>query len=284
MMTVRKDSGIVPDVTVLAKGRSWFPRATSKPQTRLRLFCFPYAGGDALAIFRKWSEILPSAVEVCPVQIPGRGTRVSEAPIANLASIVKAIGEAIPSYLDKPFAFFGHSMGAMISFELARLLRRERGIEPCHLFVSGRKAPQVPCLDPPTYNLSEPEFLQELQRINGTPKEALENLELMRLLLPVLQADFQLCQTYHYTEERPLSCPITVLGGLGDETTREDLEAWRVQTRNLCSLHLLAGDHFFIKTAQKELLALISIHLARILSAPGMGLSARFSTLPVSQS
>jgi|SRR5581483_2649662 len=266
-MTERKDVAVAPDPVAYEKSLSWFQLATSKPRTQLRLFCFPYAGGDALTIFRKWSERLPASIEVCPVKIPGRGTRVSEPPMSNLTLIVKAIGEAMQFHLDKPFAFFGHSMGAMISFELARFLRREKGIEPCHLFVSGRQAPQIPDRDPPMYDLPEQEFLQELQKINGTPKEALENLELMKMLLPTIKADFQLCQTHSYVDEPPLSCPITVFGGIEDETTREDLEGWRAQTCNHHSMHLLAGDHFFIRTSQKNLLALLSIQLARTLSA-----------------
>jgi medium-chain acyl-[acyl-carrier-protein] hydrolase len=248
------------------KPPQWLATLAPRPQARIRLFCFPYAGGDALAIFRKWPELLPPAIEVCPVQIPGRGIRVAEPPFTNLILIVKAIGEAIQHRLDKPFIFFGHSMGAMISFELARLLRKERGIEPLHLFVSGRRAPQVPDLDPPTYNLPEPEFLEELKRINGTPKEALEHPELMNLMLPILQADFQVCQTHMYVSESPLSCPITAFGGLEDEATREELEAWNQQTVKRFSLHMFPGDHFFLRAQQSTLLRILTSQLADVIS------------------
>jgi medium-chain acyl-[acyl-carrier-protein] hydrolase len=243
----------------------WLAALAPRPQARVRLFCFPYAGGDALAIFRKWPELLPSAIEVCPVQIPGRGIRVSEPAFTNLTSIVKAIDEAIQHRLDKPFIFFGHSMGAMISFELSRLLRKGRGIEPLHLFVSGRRAPQIPDPAPPTYNLPEPEFLEELKRINGTPKEALEHPELMKLMLPILQADFQVCQTHTYVNEPPLSCPITVFGGLEDEATREELAAWNQQTVKRFSLHMFPGDHFFLRAQQSTLLRILTSQLAEII-------------------
>lgn len=237
-----------------------------RPHARLRLFCFPYAGGDAVAIFRKWPQLLPSAVEVCPVQIPGRGIRLSEPPLTSLVAIVEAITEAIRTHLDKPFAFFGHSMGAMIGFELSRKLRRGHGVEPRILFVSGRAAPHVPDPDPPTYNLPEPEFLEELRRINGTPKEALEHPELMKLMLPILQADFQVCQTHAYVSEPPLSCPITVLGGVQDDTTREELEAWKQHTASRCSVHVLPGDHFFIRTEHYTVMRIVASQVDEIVS------------------
>jgi medium-chain acyl-[acyl-carrier-protein] hydrolase len=230
------------------------------------LFCFPYAGGDALSIYRKWPEILPSSVEVCAVQIPGRGIRVAEAPITDLSQIVKPIGEALAGYFDRPFAFFGHSMGAMMGFELSRLLRKQCGVKPLHLFVSGRQAPQIPDRDPPTYNLPEPEFLQELQRINGTPKEVLEHPELMELILPILKGDFQLCQTHVYEEGPPLNCPITVFGGLKDEATREELEGWRQQTTDSFQLHMLPGDHFFIRAEQSTVLRIVATRLLKAIS------------------
>lgn len=246
----------------LRNSNPWLPRFAPKPNTRLRLFCFPYAGGDSVAIFRNWSPRFPASIEICPVQLPGRGSRLLEPPLADLKAIVSAVAEALQKYLDKPFAFFGHSMGSLIGFELARLFRREHKLEPIHLFVSGRSAPQVPDTDPPTYNLPEPEFIEELQRINGTPKEALEHPELMRLMLPILRNDFQVCQTYTYTEDAPLSCPITVLGGLQDEATREELEAWKAQTTGRFMLHMLPGDHFFIKKEEEKILHLLNCKLA----------------------
>jgi medium-chain acyl-[acyl-carrier-protein] hydrolase len=245
-------------------GSKWFRPLAPKPFARLRLFCFPYAGGDALTIFRKWPQVLPATVEICPVQIPGRGIRLAEPPFTSLVSIVEAIGEAIGPHLDKPFAFFGHSMGAMISFELSRLLRRERGLKPQVLFVSGRAAPQIPDWAPPTYNLPEPEFLEELKKINGTPREALEHPELMKLMLPILKADFQICQTHTYVSEAPLACPITVFGGIKDKTTRENLEAWSEQTVDHFSLHLLPSDHFFIKTEENTLLRILFSRLSEV--------------------
>jgi medium-chain acyl-[acyl-carrier-protein] hydrolase len=171
------------------------------------------------------------------------------------------------AYRDKPFAFFGHSMGAVISFELTRYLRREHGIQPCQLFVSGNPAPQVPPREPPIYDLPQSEFLNEIRQLNGTPPELLDHPELMSLLIPMLRADFKLVQTYVYSAESPLDCPITAFGGLDDEkVTREDLDAWREQTTGNFSIHMLPGDHFFIQTYQPLLLRRLSIELQQLAS------------------
>src|SRR5262249_49396328 len=136
--------------------------------------------------------------------------------------------------------------------ELARLLRRERGLEPVHLFVSGRNAPQVAEPDPPTYALPEPEFLAELQRLEGTPKEVLEHPELMQVMLPLIRADFEALQTYVYEAEPPLSCPISAFGGLLDPGfNREELSAWRELTTASFSLRVFPGNHFFINNDQR---------------------------------
>jgi len=202
--------------------------------------------------YRTWSERLPREVEVCPLQLPGRGSRLHEAPFTSMTALVEAMSQAILPHLNKPFALFGHSMGAAIGFELARRLRREGGgrTQPVKLFVSGRRAPQIPYPPILTYDLPEQDFLEELRRLNGTPLEVLKNPELMELMLPTLRADFSVIQTYTYTAEPPLDCPISVYGGLQDyEVGIEQLEAWREQTTASFSLQMLPGDHFFVNTS-----------------------------------
>jgi len=135
-------------------------------------------------MFRPWADHLPAAVEVWPLQLPGRGRRLGEAPFTHLRLLVEVIAQAMLPHLDKDFIFFGHSMGALIAFELARFLRREHGREPVHLVVSARNAPHIPDRKPPTYNLPEDEFLKELHRLNGTPKDVLEHPELLKLIRP----------------------------------------------------------------------------------------------------
>jgi medium-chain acyl-[acyl-carrier-protein] hydrolase len=252
---------------------SWLSYYKPNPQAEIRLFCFPYAGGSAL-IYRKWAGSLPKNVEICPVQLPGRGTRLRDQPFTRLIPMVETLAAALLPYLDRPFAFFGHSMGAAIAFELARHLRQRYLPEPEHLFVSGRNAPQIPRTTPLTYHLPDSEFIEEVRRLNGTPQEVLEHPELMQLMLPLLRTDFAVVQTYIHATGEPLSAPITAFGGLLDhDVRREYLEAWSKQTAARFSLRMFPGDHFFLHTSQ----ALVLKALAQDLNHTATRLSQRLS-------
>lgn len=236
----------------------WFAYPKPNPRANLRLFCFPYAGAGA-SVFRSWPDSLPAAVEVCAVQLPGRETRLMEHAFTRLSPLVQAIAPAILPHLDKPFAFFGHSMGALVSFELIRQLRREYGLSPAYLFVSACRAPQLSDPNVPIHTLTDAEFLQRLRLLNGTPRHVLEYGELMQLLLPILRADFALCETYVYSPEPPLDCPMFAFGGLQDALVPENqLECWHDQTSAFFSLRMLPGDHFFLHTVQPFLLQILS--------------------------
>jgi medium-chain acyl-[acyl-carrier-protein] hydrolase len=233
---------------------SWISPGKPSQYTKLRLFCLPYAGGGSL-IYRQWRNYIHPAVDVCPVNLPGRAPRLKEACFDRIIPLAEAIGKGILPFCDMPFALFGHSMGAMLSFEVARYFRGQGLSRPSQLFVSGRRAPQVPDDDAPTYNLSDDEFLAELKRINGTPKEVLEHEDLVQLIVPIIRADFEACQTYEYRSEPALDCRITAFGGLDDdEETRERIDCWRDQTTSSFSLTMLPGDHFFIHSSQELLL------------------------------
>jgi len=246
--------------TITAASDSWISFRKLSSGARLRLFCFPYAGAGAL-IFRTWSDGLPADVEVCPVQLPGRGTRLLERPFTQLAPLVEALAQALAPLLDKPFAFFGHSLGALISFELARRIRGQYGVHPVRLFVSAGRAPQIPNRDPRVHTLPEKEFLAELSRLKGTPNELLDHKELMEIMLPLLRADFAMYETYEYSTEPPLNCPISAFGGLQDRGVNDsDLDAWRDQTSVSFSLRMFPGDHFFLKQ-QPLLLRMLSEEL-----------------------
>ncbi|MGH9957239.1 MAG: thioesterase II family protein [Pyrinomonadaceae bacterium] len=236
----------------------WLACSRPNPQARVRLFCFPYAGGGA-SVFHTWPEKLPTTVEVCAVHLPGRENRLSESPFTCLSPLVHTLTEALLPHLTTPFAFFGHSMGALIAFELARELRRQHGPSPVHLFVSGRGAPQMPPPEPPIHALPEPQFIAKLQHFNGTPKEVLEHPELMQLLIPTLRADFAVCENYPYATDAPIDCSISAFGGLQDrKVSRERLEAWRDQSRASFSLCMFPGDHFFLHAAEPLLLETIA--------------------------
>lgn len=239
---------------------AWIIRYKRNTQARLRLFCFPYAGGGA-SLFRPWVDALLPEVEVCSIQPPGREHRLTEAAYTRLDALVQALAVAIHPYLDLPFAFFGHSMGALTSFELARQLRRMSDRQPVRLCVAAHRAPHLlnPTVTSTLIYQQPAEMFKKVLRFEGTPEQILQNDELMEALLPILRADFELCDTYEYRDEPPLACPISVFGGLADSRiSTASLEAWREQTSKTYSLRMLPGSHFFLRTAQDLLLSAIA--------------------------
>jgi medium-chain acyl-[acyl-carrier-protein] hydrolase len=250
-------------------GERWLAYREVNPRARLRMFCFPYAGGGASA-YRGWASSVPSNVEVCPVQLPGRESRLREQPFTRPEALIQAVADALIPYMDMPFVFFGHSMGGMISFELSRELRRRGKTLPLHLFVSGRRAPHVPAREDPIHDLPEPEFIERLRDLNGTPEEVLQHEELMKLLTPVLRADFAVNETYEFTVEEPLEPGLSAFGGLGDEeVTRDDLDLWRQHTKGKFRLRMMPGDHFFLHSAKDLITEAVARDLAE-LSIPGV--------------
>lgn len=240
----------------------WMSCARLSPKVRLRLFCFPYSGAGA-SVFYGWSAVLPPAIEVCPMQLPGRENRLMDPPFAQLPPLVEAAGKALLPYLDKPFAFFGHSLGALVTFELARLLRRDHALRPVKLFVSGHSAPHIPDTEPPIHNLPQTEFLERIRGLNGMSEAVLENAELMELLVPILRADFSICETYAYRDGTPLDCPISALGGLQDRhVSRADLEGWRQHTSASFSLRMFPGGHFYLNSQRALLLQTVARDLS----------------------
>ena len=226
----------------------------------MRLICFPYAGGTA-AVFRNWPRYLPSEIEVCAVQYAGRGSRLAEPLGEDVVEVMNAVYQDLQPFLKKPFAFFGHSMGALVSYEFARRLQREQQPGPFELFVSGCTAPHVRIIEP-TYHLPEQEFIAELRRLQGTPAEVLDNAELMQLMMPIVRADFKASQTYTYIPGPPLECPIRAFGGLKDEMVpREKVESWSEHTTGSFRAQMLPGDHFFLNTSQSLLTRIIAQEL-----------------------
>jgi surfactin synthase thioesterase subunit len=239
------------------QSRSWLPYTHPTRDSKLRIFCFPYAGGGT-SIYRAWQHRFPSAIEVCPVELPGRGLRINEPPFGKLVPLVGAVARALLPYLDKPFTIFGHSMGALIGFELARHLHRYNLPGPTHLFVSAHRAPQISNLEPPIHKLPETAFKEELRRLKGTPEVILHNSELLGLTLPTLRADFEVVETYSYITEEPLNCSILALGGLNDnQVQHHHLAPWKDQTDGTFRLHMFPGDHFFIRNAEPNVLEVI---------------------------
>lgn len=248
---------------------AWFVIPRPNPKATARLFCLPYSGASA-SIFFKWAEELPSNVELVAVQYPGHGTRMSERLHTQIAPLVEALAVAIAPHLNKPFAFFGHSMGALVSFELAHHLRRQHLPLPLVVVASGHGAPHLPDRNPPMHALPEPEFLHKLQELDGTPPEVLDHPELRALLFPILRADFTLCETYEFHEDRPLDCPMAAFGGLEDYyVSREELEAWRALTNRTCTVRMFPGNHFFLNTARSLVVHALARELDLAMRAAG---------------
>ncbi|MBU2703326.1 medium-chain acyl-[acyl-carrier-protein] hydrolase [Sporomusaceae bacterium BoRhaA] len=231
---------------------AWIPYRRPSYKSRLRLFCFPYAGGSA-SVFREWIDSFPAGIDVCPIQYPGREKRITEPPFTLVEPLIDALVNGLSPEFNIPFAFWGHSLGALISFELARRLQK-RGVYPVHLFISGYCAPVIAKRKFPMHLLPDVEFVERLRAYHGTPEVVLNNNELMRVLLPTLRADFALHETYVYPSAAPLNCPISAYGGIKDpEVYYHDLELWKMQTIQNFKLQMFPGDHFYIHSCRRQL-------------------------------
>lgn len=243
----------------------WLLRAPAGRRAQLRLFCFPYAGGGG-SLYMSWARELAPTIEVCAVQLPGRENRLREPAYTRFAELTDATFHALRPYLDMPFALFGHSMGALVAFELARRLRAERAPAPARLFVSGHRAPQLPNRRAPLAHLPDAELVAELRtRYDGVPEEVLRHADLMALLLPCLRADLALVEGYACREGDPLACSISAYGGGDDPVVSEaELAAWQAQTLAGFTLTRFSGTHFFIRSARAELVAAVARELASL--------------------
>jgi surfactin synthase thioesterase subunit len=232
----------------------------------MRLICLPYAGAAA-SIYRQWPAGIDPDFEVLGVQLPGRETRIWEPALTSLPVLVDQLAAALEPWVDRPYALFGHSMGALIVYELARALEA-RGQGPSHLFVSAQAAPHRPNRHPTLHRLPDEELLAALRSLTARPDAAMDNAELMRLLLPTLRADCTLCSTYEWQAAVPLTCTLTALGGRDDRSvTRADLEAWRRHTTGPFDVRILPGDHFFVHSARAALLRAVQARLRRTASS-----------------
>ncbi len=230
-----------------SSSNQWLVCPRVKPEAQTHLFLFPYAGGS-VATFGRWTPELPDTIETWIAQYPGRGFRYNEPSVKDFGIMLDALHEATQPLTDKPYAFFGHSMGALFAFELARKLR------PQILFVSGCGAPHIPDPNPPIHNLPDDEFIKSMQKLNGIPDEVLNNPELMQLVLPSLRADFEVLENYQYASNERLACPIIAFGGLEDShVSREHLEGWAMHTDDFKSQYF-SGDHFFINAERKAVI------------------------------
>jgi surfactin synthase thioesterase subunit/glycosyltransferase involved in cell wall biosynthesis len=250
-----------------AQRSKWFPTAADAKPGQVRLFCFPHAGGGALG-YRAWRNEVPERFFVTPAQLPGREARIAEPAVDNMATLIGTLTDEMRHWLDLPFAFFGHSMGAVVAFELARSLRRNSLALPLALFASGARAPQFRENYTPLPEPDDAEFIAELRRLEGFPAEILDNREAMRLLLPALRADARLYRNYVYRPESPFDFPIFAYGGVEDPNVRrEHVEAWGQQTTAAFHMREFRGGHFFLQTHRAEFLRALSEDLPTVTPA-----------------
>ncbi|AKT41316.1 type I polyketide synthase [Chondromyces crocatus] len=240
----------------------WIRRPTPRPEARIRLLCFPLGGAGAF-MYRSWASALPTSVELCSVQLPGREDRLNDPPVDSLSDLLDALVEIMPPLLDRPYAVFGSSMGGLLGFELVRRLRATHGKSPLHLFVAASPAPQRfrRIIDE---RFSSPD-LGFLRRFDMIPDAVAEDPSLLAAVLPALQADFQLVRGHLHRDEIPLDIPISAYGGKEDALVLpEDLVAWSEHTRGDFQLRMFAGGHQFMKTDTPSVLQAIrrdlSIH------------------------
>ncbi|MDQ0937106.1 thioesterase II family protein [Streptomyces turgidiscabies] len=225
-----------------------------------RLMCFPQAGGGTLA-YRPWTTLLAPDVDILPVVLPGRDARYREPPFTDLAQLARAAAEGLrPILFDQeppvPYAFFGHSLGALLAYETARVLS-ETHPPPALLIVSGSAPPHRAAAAAPTcHTLPDEEFLTEVVRLGGVPHAALDEPELIRVMLPVLRADFTAAETYVHAGGTPLDCPVAVYTGDTDSSVpRAQLTEWDQVTHVRPVRHrVFAGDHFYLDDARRPLL------------------------------
>jgi medium-chain acyl-[acyl-carrier-protein] hydrolase len=247
-------------MTYLPARSAWIQVSRPRPAARLQLICLPPAGGGA-SRYRNWPAHLPEEVEVLPVQLPGRENRFNEPPIESMEQLVSQLAGELAGYLTRPFVLFGHSMGALIAFELIRRLRSS-GMAPVHLFASGCRAPDLPSRSPDWHTLPDPEFIGKLEEMGGIPAELLADRQFLDVMLPTLRSDCILSETYVYRPQPPLNCPISAFGGLqDDEVYPEDVQGWSSHTTKVFRAHMLPGDHFFINSALPHVLRLMVTEL-----------------------
>jgi len=244
---------------MIAHKTPWIFGGRIEPAARCRLFCLPHSGSGA-SQFSSCQKFLPLVLDLCPIQLPGRENRLRETPWTQVQPIAKALATEMKPYLDRPYILYGYSFGALVAFELARELRRQKSALPVSLYVLARPAPHLPQTKSPLHELPDHRLVGEVsRRFNGMPSALLQDQELISLLLPALRADLTALETYVYQEEKPLDCPIRAFGGTLDATASEtELHGWRQHTSGSFELRLFQANHFFIRSNLSAVLAAIS--------------------------
>ncbi len=248
---------------------SWVTCPRPQPDAKLRLFCLPFAGGGA-SLYRPWTTQLAPTIEVCPIQLPGRENRYSEKPITDAHQMAQIIATQMLPFLDRPYAIFGHSMGALLAYEVTRELARLKARAPEILFVSAHRAPHLPRKRALLHALPNAQFIESLKQYGGFPEEILNNQEFIDFVLPTMRSDMTLCDLYAFkNEDFQLNLPIEIFAGAGDpEAGPDEMKAWADYSQNRSNLKVFEGGHFFLRSHSKELLDHISGSINSLSLAP----------------
>lgn len=243
---------------------SQFAISRPRPNADFRLFCFPHAGGSPIAFFG-WPEGLGSSIECVSLLYAGRGHRLREKPCERVSDLIEEIAGGIAPYSDKPFAFYGHSFGGIVAFELARKLRDAGRPEPLHLFVGAARPPHLGLPFSPIHHLPNSSFVAEVQaRYGGIPAVILKDPEVLEMFLPAMRADFTAYETYRFQAAQPLPTPITAFGGSDDSAVKgHTLQEWSMHTQAGFDARILSGGHFFPAVSGAELLDEIRARIER---------------------
>lgn len=228
------------------------------PTARLRVFCFPHAGAGATT-YQPWiRRVQGTGVQICPVQLPGRENRFREPAHDRLDPLLDEIAESLAPVADRPFAVFGHSLGALVAFGLTQRWHSAGGPLPSRLFVSGRIAPHLSDPRSTLHQLDDPGLIRVLRDLGGIPSSVLDDGGLMSLLLPGLRADLAVNETYRHRVGVRLPVPITAFGGTTDpKVSAAELREWRQHTSAGFAAHLLPGGHFFVQSSMPAVLDVI---------------------------
>ncbi|QXJ20419.1 thioesterase [Actinomadura graeca] len=238
---------------------SWFRCAEARPWAPTRLFCLPHAGGSAVA-YRSWAGEIGPEVEVHAVQYPGRADRLGEPLVRDALRLAGLIAGAMAPLLDRPAALFGHSMGAVLSYEVARLLQ-EQGAAPVHLFASGARPPHDRG-DDRVAGEDDDALVAEMVRLGGSDAEALRDPELRELVLPYVRNDFALVEDYVHRPGTRLAVPITtIIGDADPHVTEAQAKKWADLTDGPFALKVLEGDHFYLNGRRREVAGEIRLAL-----------------------
>lgn len=263
LQCMQVENMIHPEISAAsgAKRSPWFPvQHNSANQAPMRLFCFSFAGGGA-ASYHSWSSELSPHIEVCPILLPGRDGRLKEPFITDFGIACEQISDAIVDFLDKPFLIYGHSLGALMAYQVVINLRSKGLKLPQHCFFSAHRSPDLPYPHPLTEQASDQDLIDWLIQHDGIPKQILDNQDILDFMLPRIKADLKLCESYHCQNIAPLAMPITSYRGKDDHmVTEQEMSGWKNQTTNLFRYQQVLGDHLFLRSNAAPVLT--DIHAA----------------------